>query len=129
MYIHVHTYTHTHTQHGCHIVGISGGSPETGGISKVVTQGMLFKIIGPALTGLTILARHVMSSPAIVIKSDSKAYKAFEIMVNKGISGLAVVDEDGIIIHNTSTSDLKVCFVCMCVCVCVCVYQRACGSR
>lgn len=35
--------------------------------------------------------------------------QAFEIMVNKGISGLAVVDEDGIIIHNTSTSDLKVC--------------------
>jgi hypothetical protein len=42
-------------------------------------------------------------------------YKAFEIMVNKGISGLAVVDEDGIIIHNTSTSDLKV----------GCVYVRA----
>ncbi len=64
-----------------------------------------------------------MSSPAIVVKYDSKAYKAFEIMVNKGISGLAVVDEDGIIIHNTSTSDLKVRFlyVCVCVCVCACV--------
>jgi len=92
---------------GCHIVGISGGDPEQGGLSKVVTQGMLFKVIFPALQELTPICRAIMTKPVISVRFDSKASKAFDIMAQKGISGIAVVDEDGIIIHNTSTSDVK----------------------
>lgn len=53
------------------------------------------------------LCRNVMRRPVISVRFDSKAWKAFDIMAQKGISGIAVVDEDGVIIHNTSTSDLK----------------------
>lgn len=42
-----------------------------------------------------------MTKPVISVRFDSKASKAFDIMAQKGISGVAVVDEDGIIIHNT----------------------------
>eukprot|EP00281_Chroomonas_sp_CCMP1168_P015091 CAMPEP_0206219112 /NCGR_PEP_ID=MMETSP0047_2-20121206/4150_1 /ASSEMBLY_ACC=CAM_ASM_000192 /TAXON_ID=195065 /ORGANISM="Chroomonas mesostigmatica_cf, Strain CCMP1168" /LENGTH=299 /DNA_ID=CAMNT_0053641643 /DNA_START=71 /DNA_END=967 /DNA_ORIENTATION=- len=92
---------------GCHIVGITDGPAETAGLSKVVTQGMLFKVIHEALSKIQLRARQIMNKPVLSIRFDSKACKAFEMMVNKSLSGLAVVDEDGIIIHNTSTSDLK----------------------
>jgi len=72
-----------------------------------VTQGMLFKVICEAVDQIPIKSRFIMKRPVISVRFDSKAWKAFDIMRQKGISGIAVVDEDGIIIHNTSTSDLK----------------------
>lgn len=42
-------FSRTGSQAGSHIVGISGGDAESGGLSKIVNQGMLFKVVFPAL--------------------------------------------------------------------------------
>jgi CBS domain-containing protein len=46
-------------------------------------------------------------SPVISISSSEPAHVAFEKMSKKGLSGLAVVDEDGELVHNTSSTDIK----------------------
>mmetsp|Transcript_995 Transcript_995/g.2343 ORF Transcript_995/g.2343 Transcript_995/m.2343 type:complete len:368 (+) Transcript_995:80-1183(+) len=94
---------------GSHIVGISseGRGDMPGGIGKVITQGMLFKYLVPHLQNLSVPVHDVMKAPIITVKCSSNALKCFEIMINKKISGLGVVDEDGLLIHNTSTSDIK----------------------
>jgi hypothetical protein len=67
---------------------------------------------------------HYVRTYTRTYSCEAKAFEAFELMASKGVSGLAVVDDDGKIIQNTSATDLKVC-MCMCkriyvVCVCVC---------
>eukprot|EP00286_Rhodomonas_abbreviata_P021373 CAMPEP_0181315004 /NCGR_PEP_ID=MMETSP1101-20121128/15132_1 /TAXON_ID=46948 /ORGANISM="Rhodomonas abbreviata, Strain Caron Lab Isolate" /LENGTH=326 /DNA_ID=CAMNT_0023422159 /DNA_START=62 /DNA_END=1042 /DNA_ORIENTATION=- len=96
---------------GSHIVGVEGGPPETAGLSHVITQGMLFKFCEPKIVDLKIVIDTVMTAPVISVKTTDPAIKAFEVMTQKGISAIAVVDaSDGSIVHNTSTSDVKMLF-------------------
>jgi CBS domain-containing protein len=43
----------------------------------------------------------------LAVKEDSPAIDAFNIMVDKGVSGLAVVDNSGVLVGNISLRDLK----------------------
>lgn len=51
-----------------------------------------------------------MTSPAVAIKCTDPAFKGFEMMATRNISSIAVVDENGQIIHNLSTSDVRLFF-------------------
>eukprot|EP00291_Cryptomonas_curvata_P021316 CAMPEP_0172161590 /NCGR_PEP_ID=MMETSP1050-20130122/6209_1 /TAXON_ID=233186 /ORGANISM="Cryptomonas curvata, Strain CCAP979/52" /LENGTH=353 /DNA_ID=CAMNT_0012831503 /DNA_START=67 /DNA_END=1125 /DNA_ORIENTATION=+ len=93
---------------GSHIVGVTGGPESTGGLSKVITQGALFKFLVPHLQAASVPVHQLMRTPVVAVSSRTTALKSFEILVRKGISGLPVVDKDGAIIHNTSTSDVKI---------------------
>lgn len=48
-----------------------------------------------------------VTSPVVTIRNTTKAYDAFEKMSTSNLSGLAVVDENGKVIHNTSATDIK----------------------
>jgi len=48
-----------------------------------------------------------VKSPVIQIPSSTLAHEAFEVMAKHQLSGLAVVDEDGMLVHNTSATDIK----------------------
>lgn len=48
--------------------------------------------------------------PVISVKSTAKAIDVFRLMDNKKLTGVAVVDETGKLVGNTSASDLKVNF-------------------
>jgi len=50
------------------------------------------------------------TTPVLSVKSNSKAIEVFRLMDNKKLTGVAVVDESGRLVGNTSASDLKVCF-------------------
>ena len=57
-------------------------------------------------------AQRVMKSPVLSVGCNTSTLDAFQLMVEKNISGLAVTDEeDGKLVHNVR-----------CVRVCVCVY-------
>lgn len=96
---------------GSHIVGVKGGPPETGGLSTIITQAMLFNFCAPKIMDLKVDVGQMMSSPAVCVKTTDPALKAFETMASKNISAVAVVDSsDGAIVHHTSTSDIKMLF-------------------
>jgi len=55
----------------------------------------------------TIEELHIGGAPVISVTNDTPAVKTFRLMDNKKISGVAVVDETGRLVGNTSGSDLK----------------------
>jgi hypothetical protein len=71
-------------QSGCHIVGISGGDPEEGGLSKVVTQGMLFKVIFPALQEVIMHGISVLCTLACLCLHSKKTQRNEEAQVMAG---------------------------------------------
>ena len=115
---------------GSHIVGVIDKSKNT--LCAIITQGQLFRKIKKKWLGnnnnnnnddqkqndpllsdkcdikLTeLLSLKYITSPIKSIKNTVKAYEAFELMSKLDLSGLAVVDKDGILIHNTSATDIK----------------------
>jgi len=91
---------------GKHIVGFRDEeSPDV--VSKIISQKMLFNAVAPALKDSTFPLHHIMSSPVISVKASAKAFEAFQAMTNHDVSGLAVVDKQGRIIHNVSSNDVK----------------------
>jgi len=95
---------------GSHIVGILGGPAEQGGLSRVVTQGILLKFVAPTLENLKITVKAAMTSPAVTMRCTEPAFKGFELMATKGISSIAIIDETGCLIHNISASDVRLYF-------------------
>jgi CBS domain-containing protein len=51
---------------------------------------------------------NIGTSPVIQVHYDTPAIRVFRLMDNRKISGVAVVDENGRLVGNTSGSDLKV---------------------
>lgn len=47
------------------------------------------------------------SRPCLCVKSNQTAKAAFELIYSKNISGIGVIDHEGILVGNTSSSDLK----------------------
>jgi len=106
---------------GSHIVGVI--DVEKNVLSGIITQGQLFQQIAKKWTEsiwndesnqnaektlLSDLAElKYITSPVKSIKSTVKAYDAFELMSKLDLSGLAVVNNDGVLIHNTSATDIK----------------------
>jgi len=58
-------------------------------------------------THKTVADLNLGSKPVICVDQNTKAIEAFRLMDNKKISGVAVVDETGRFVGNTSASDLK----------------------
>jgi len=93
---------------GSHIIGIDGGPESTGGLSKVITQGALFRYLAPLLQNTATPLYEFMRTPVLAVTAKTTALRSFEILIRKGISGLPVVNKEGAIIHQTSTSDVKI---------------------
>jgi len=89
---------------GRHIVGCSD---QDGALGKIITQKMLFAAVAPGLKAVTLHVEAIMTSPVISVKCDASAFEAFEAMTKRDVSGLAVVDSKGHLIHNVSTNDIK----------------------
>merc|ERR1711933_671350 len=106
---------------GSHIVGVIDDAKNK--LVGVVTQGMLFQQIAKKWA-TTIwsnkdnknaeqtLLSHLLdlkyiTHPVKSIKNSVKAYDAFSLMSKLNLSGLAVVNNDGVLIHNTSATDIK----------------------
>merc|ERR1719266_1138113 len=89
-------------------------------LSGIITQGQLFQQIAKKWavdiwnknnenaqkTLLSEISQYI-TSPVKSIKCTVKAYEAFELMSKLDLSGLAVVNQDGVLIHNTSATDIK----------------------
>ena len=100
---------------GSHVVGVVNKEKKLIG---VITQGSFFQLIAkdwvpiPAINEINttlqkILDLKYITSPIKTVSSNIKAYESFELMNNLNLSGLAVVNEKGILIHNTSATDIK----------------------
>jgi len=59
------------------------------------------------LFGKSVHELKLGTSPVISISAKAPAIDAFKMMSQHGISGMAVVDEDGVLIGNISASDIK----------------------
>lgn len=103
---------------GSHIVGVIDDKKNT--LSGIITQGQLFQQVAKkwavdiwnknnknAQKALLSEISQYVSSPVKSIKCTVKAYEAFELMSKLDLSGLAVVNNDGVLIHNTSATDIK----------------------
>lgn len=106
--------------HGSHIVGVVNGKHRLIGI---VSQGQLFQqvskiwmdkqLFDSCNVSLNDLHDHgFISSPVKSILNSSSAFDSFQYMSKFGLSGLAVVNADGRIIHNTSAVDIKLWLIC-----------------
>eukprot|EP00802_Teleaulax_amphioxeia_P027791 Tamp_29242.p1 GENE.Tamp_29242~~Tamp_29242.p1 ORF type:complete len:204 (-),score=28.61 Tamp_29242:89-700(-) len=83
---------------GSHIVGVA---KEGGGLAMVVTQKMLFQYVASVLARAQFAVERVMKSPVLSVGCNTSTLDAFQLMVEKNISGLAVTDEeDGKLVHN-----------------------------
>ncbi|ETO02910.1 hypothetical protein RFI_34504 [Reticulomyxa filosa] len=106
---------------GAHIVGITNEDGKK--LESILTQGEVFQIISKcwemekivqiekdsniALSELTKDPFKIVTTPVVTISCQIKAYEAFEKMSTSNLSGLAVVDKSGAIVHNTSATDIK----------------------
>jgi len=98
---------------GAHIVGVINKADNK--LVTILTQGQLFqqiyKVWGKSVKANIQLSKlqkyKYITSPVKCIKNTSKAYDAFETMSQLNLSGLAVINDEGKIIHNTSATDIK----------------------
>jgi len=106
---------------GAHIVGVLSNDGKT--LESILTQGEVFQFVSKywdmekiaqiekehniMLSTLTGEKLKVVTTPVITISCQMKAYEAFDKMSTLNLSGLAVVDKTGAIVHNTSATDIK----------------------
>jgi CBS domain-containing protein len=102
---------------GSHVIGVIDDQQQNKLIG-VITQGQFFQQVCAKLHASVfnntdgcslqqLLDLKYVTSPVKSIKSSVKAYEAFELMSKLDLSGLAVVNNDGVLIHNTSATDIK----------------------
>jgi len=103
---------------GSHIVGVVDGDAKQTKLVGILSQGSLFQQVasmwlqgpfkdgaGPLLSALMEL--KYITSPVKSVSSKVTALSAFESMSKLDLSGLAVVNDEGALIHNTSATDIK----------------------
>lgn len=86
-----------------------------GKVVNIVSQSTIIQFINSHIKeanvkselGKTINELHLGSKPVVSVHKDASAIETFRLMDNKKLSSLAVVDNDGRFIGNTSASDLK----------------------
>merc|ERR1712228_506160 len=96
---------------GAHIVGVEDSDKQLIGI---INQSILFQYVSikwrnigcDCLLQQMFDLKHI-SWPIQSVQYDMSAHDAFKRMSDLKMSGLAVVDDDGMLIHNTSATDLK----------------------
>jgi len=86
---------------------------DNGEIVNIVSQSSIIQFLQQhhkelaPLTSKKISEIKIGSKPVVTVNKSTPAIDAFRLMDNKKISGLAVVDEGGRFVGNTSASDLK----------------------
>jgi len=83
-----------------------------GSVTSMITQSRLIGYIGLINASFP---EHAMSveelklgrSPVVCVSEDQMAFTAFTLMKEKNVSGVAVVDNEGKLIGNISSTDLK----------------------
>lgn len=93
---------------GSHIVGIMD---QNGGLKHVLTQGRLVHFLGNELDCLQLQVKCAMSAPVVAVQSTMLTYEAFSIMAERGISSICIVDSEGEILYNLSSTDAALYFL------------------
>jgi CBS domain-containing protein len=78
----------------------------------IITQSQLLKLLSCALDTIdksrkTVAELNIGTSPVISVTPNQKAFQAFKLMKQMGISSVAVVDAEGKLIGNISSTDIK----------------------
>lgn len=87
-----------------------------GNIVNIVSQSSLMefllnhKISVPELSANTIESAKIGSSPVLMVKESTLAVDAFRLIDKTGRSGIAIVDDTGVLTGNTSASDVRLFF-------------------
>lgn len=95
----------------CHRVGITNGS-DTNRCVNIISRSGLCKFLADKVSAdkldETLADVGLEYNKEIVcIRDDAPAFEAFEVMDRQNISGLAVVDDEGKLLGNTSARDVK----------------------
>jgi len=78
-----------------------------------MTQSMIVSLLDQNLAKLgkyrstKVNELHSVLGPLVTVRDDSKAIEAFKLMADRGLSGIAVVDEKGFLVDNISVRDLR----------------------
>lgn len=88
--------------------------PETNSLDTIITQSMMISwvrqhksLLGTLRTTLVSDIVDELKTGCVTVNEGSKAINAFNIMSTNKISGLAVVDDDGLLQHSISVRDLR----------------------
>jgi len=107
---------------GSHIVGICKGGEQDAQLMTICTQGQFYESVcegawqlnqqglehpSVAVTLEELIKHKFAASPVKMVPADMQALEVFKRMSQNNLSGLAVVDEDGALVHNTSATDIK----------------------
>mmetsp|Transcript_9964 Transcript_9964/g.15364 ORF Transcript_9964/g.15364 Transcript_9964/m.15364 type:complete len:334 (-) Transcript_9964:202-1203(-) len=95
----------------CHRVGITNGSGSNRCVNIVSRAGLCKflaeKVSADKLDEMLADAGLEYNKEIVCIQSDAPAFEAFEVMDRQNLSGLAVVDDEGKLVGNTSARDAK----------------------
>jgi diguanylate cyclase (GGDEF)-like protein/PAS domain S-box-containing protein len=83
------------------LVAMSQQSPE-----GVITERDVTRLVAEGRDLAQVRVREVMSAPVVALRHDAPAYEAAELMRNKGIRRLVVVDEFGAAVGVTTQTDM-----------------------
>jgi CBS domain-containing protein len=97
-------------QKGCHRVPVVDGN---GQVVNIVSQSALVKFLDVHKAELGAIGKHTVAhsmcgtSPVLKVTTANNVFDAFRIIAANDIMGIAVIDESGKFVGNTSASDLK----------------------
>ncbi len=91
-------------EHGIGSVVIVNEKNEPIGI--VTERDLVIKVVSRGLKPDEVVAKEIMSSPVITVEEDVDVNEAVEIMANKGIRRLPIVDEDGKLVGIVTMQDI-----------------------
>jgi len=102
---------------GCHAIGVMSAEDENSLVS-ILTQGELFQQASKLweqgdhkgmanVTLQQLMDLSFITSPVQGVSASTKARDVFSLMASKNLSGLAVTNNDGKLVHNTSATDIK----------------------
>jgi len=86
---------------------------DAGNVVNIISQSMIVQFLAKNLEHLgpdfkkTIAELNLGTHPVVCVKHDTSAIETFRLMDNRKISGVAVIDDTGRFVGNTSASDLK----------------------
>jgi len=86
---------------------------QNGNVVNIISQSSIIQFLIQHKTEIKELTKHTLgelnmgTKPVISVKQDTPAIETFRLMDKKKISGVAVIDNNGKFVGNTSASDLK----------------------
>lgn len=82
-------------------------------VAGILTQSMVLSLLDQNINKIgryretKVQDMHSLLQPVLSIREDEKAINAFRLMAEKGVLGLAVVDNSGFLVDNISVRDLR----------------------